>query len=80
MSMFDQISPPSFERDLAQLINRYSKENASDTPDYILAKYVGRCMDAYAEAVKTRDQWFSFNPWGKKELAAASPDSAGEAK
>lgn len=45
------------ESDLAALLNRYSAENASDTPDFLLAQYLIGCLDVYAAAVKARDTW-----------------------
>jgi hypothetical protein len=53
----------SFLKELEQLINRHSKENESDTPDYILAEYVAGCLTNYARTVKHRDAWFQFKPW-----------------
>ena len=57
----------NFESELNDLINRYSIENESDTPDYLLAKYLIDCLKVYANIVKKRDQWFSFSPWCKGE-------------
>ena len=48
----------SFEVELKQLINRYSQENGSDTPDFILASYLARCLDAWNEACAARDKWY----------------------
>lgn len=47
-----------FEKDLAELINRYSKENDSDTPDFILARYLNAVLDNFSAAVKDREQWY----------------------
>ena len=38
--------PPTFERELESLINRFSKENDSNTPDFILAQYLLGCLQA----------------------------------
>jgi len=43
---------------LQDLINRYSKENESDTPDFILASYLGRCLDNFNLCVKQREAWY----------------------
>lgn len=40
------------ERDLAKAINRNSRENASNTPDFVLAEYLVRCLEAYEAAVR----------------------------
>lgn len=46
-----------FEQELTTLINRYSLENGSNTPDYILAAYLRRCMYNYNTTVNERDTW-----------------------
>lgn len=47
----------TFEEALTNLINRYSMENGSNTPDYILAKYLCECLDNYDNIVRTREMW-----------------------
>lgn len=49
-----------FEKELEMLINEHSKENESDTPDFILAQYLKSCLANYAETVKARDKWYGF--------------------
>jgi hypothetical protein len=49
-----------FEKELTSLLNRYSKENASGTPDFILAGYFIACLKAYEVAVIRRDDWRGF--------------------
>lgn len=46
-----------FEKELTSLLNRYSKENGSDTPDFILAGYLGRCLDNWNVSIKERTSW-----------------------
>ena len=46
-----------FERELQSLINRFSKETESGTPDYILASYLMACLKAFDEATNDRDAW-----------------------
>ena len=53
--------------ELEALINKHSVENESDTPDFILAKYLGRCLDNWNETVTARDKWWGFKPWGNNE-------------
>ena len=55
----------TFEEALENLINKYSKENQSNTPDYILAKYLSDCLDSYSSAIKSRDKWFNFKPFNQ---------------
>lgn len=47
-----------FEKELEAIINRYSKENDSDTPDFILARYLNQCLDNFSAAIKDREQWY----------------------
>jgi hypothetical protein len=48
----------SFEKELKRLINRHSMENASNTPDFILAKYLLACLEAWNVATQQREQWY----------------------
>ncbi len=47
-----------FEVELRTLINRYSRENGSDTPDFILAAYLFGCLNAFDVAVTRREGWY----------------------
>ena len=47
-----------FLQDLRSLINSHSKENGSNSPDYILACYLDACLNVFNTAVKQRDAWF----------------------
>lgn len=47
-----------FKQELEGLINSFSKENGSDTPDWILAQYLSCCLNAFDEALVEREQWF----------------------
>lgn len=47
----------SFERELSSLINRHSKENRSNTPDFILAEYLSKCLENFNSATKAREEW-----------------------
>lgn len=44
--------------DLQALLNGYSMENESNTPDYILAEYMLDCLAAYNKAVLKRATWY----------------------
>jgi len=52
---------PSFEVELCSLIGRHSRENASGTPNHILARYLARCLDAFDDATRSRDGWWDFD-------------------
>lgn len=61
------VGPPSeFEKGLISLINKHSIEGRSETPDFVLAKYLEGCLTNFAVAVLRRDQWYHFNQ--KKEF------------
>jgi len=47
-----------FELRLEELINQYSMENGSDTPDFILAKYLSKCLENFDASVKQREEWY----------------------
>lgn len=46
-----------FKTELTTLINRYSKENGSNTPDFILTEYMVDCLNAYDKAMARRMEW-----------------------
>lgn len=53
---------PKFEKELQELLNRHSKENGSNSPDYILARYLTRCLEVYDYAVLQREGFFGRGP------------------
>lgn len=46
-----------FNSELKHLLNKYSRENASDSPDFILASYLCQCLDAFNLASRSREDW-----------------------
>jgi len=48
----------TFERDLEALINRYSQENGSNTPDFLLAEYLIGCLLTWNTIVRKREEWY----------------------
>lgn len=52
----------TFRADLEKLLNRCSMENSSNTPDFILAKYLQACLDAFSGAVRERERWHGRDP------------------
>lgn len=52
----------SLEKDLAAVLNRYSRENASNTPDFILAQYLAGCLNVWDNAVRLREHWYGRMP------------------
>ena len=47
-----------FRELLTDLINQCSKENGSNTPDFILAQYLNECLKAFDQAVCSRREWY----------------------
>lgn len=48
-----------FRDSIKNVINMYSKENESDTPDYILAHFIERALKAFDHAVNLRTEWYT---------------------
>jgi hypothetical protein len=51
-----------FQKRLEHLINEYSLENGSDTPDYILAQYLCACLSNYNSTLRARETWYGREP------------------
>lgn len=60
-----------FQKELETLINRHSKENESDTPDFILAQYIQNSLYAFTTAIVQREKWYNR---GKKESTEIKPN------
>ncbi len=54
----NEARPMSLRDDINAAINRHSREKASDTPDFILAEYIMGCLDAFDQAVRSREKWY----------------------
>lgn len=48
----------NFLDELETLLNRYSQENASNTPDFILAQYLNGCLSIFNTAIQQRETWY----------------------
>ncbi len=48
----------TFRRELLDLINKHSKENASDTPDFALAAFLVDSLKAFDNAVNHRTAFY----------------------
>ena len=55
-------SAEGFRGELEQLINRHSRENRSNTPDFLLAEFITNCLIAYENATMQRDRWYGIAP------------------
>lgn len=52
-----------FREGLRTLINIHSRENRSDTPDFILSVALERFLTTFEECIKSRDAWHGFKPF-----------------
>lgn len=50
-----------FIKELETVINKYSMENESNTPDFILAPFLRECLRVFAGVTVKRDEWFGYN-------------------
>lgn len=63
-----------FEVDLGHLINRYSQENASGTPDWILAQFLLGCLSVFNSTIKQREKWYGRAPRYDPTIKIEGPD------
>lgn len=54
------------ETGISVLLNEHSKENASDTPDFILAQFLTDCLEAWNIGVTRREMWYGRKVGGDK--------------
>lgn len=47
----------TFRKELEMLVNKYSLENKSNTPDFILACYLEASLNCFDLATTARDNW-----------------------
>ena len=50
--------PLIVEREIAAVLNKYSLENGSNTPDFLLAQYLLGCLAIYNSTVSAREAWY----------------------
>jgi len=46
---------------IEEAINLVSRENESNTPDWVLAQYLMDCLKAFEIATKARDKWYGIS-------------------
>lgn len=64
----------SFRHELQRLINSVSMENGSNTPDWVLADYLYKCLQNFDLAVNAREKWYGRAEGGHK---SDSPPESG---
>ena len=55
-----------FEKELEHLINKYSIEKDSNTPDFLIVSYLMGCLQNWNISTLNRERWFRATP---KELS-----------
>ena len=63
------LEEPTLRQRIEHAINSTSSENGCNTPDFILAEYLEKCLQAFDSAVKARDGWYAIKPspgWNHK--------------
>ncbi|MCK5017527.1 MAG: hypothetical protein KAS32_10710 [Candidatus Peribacteraceae bacterium] len=63
------------EKKLKGLINEESRENDSNTPDFLLAEFMMNCLDAFELASNRREVWYGvelgiLNDWEELVMTA----------
>ena len=71
----EQKTEKVLEQGIGDLINRNSRENDSNTPDFILAEFMMKCLDAFELASNRRECWFGvtldiLNNWEESIMTA----------
>ena len=49
-----------FKKELQTLINSFSLENNSDTPDFVLAAHLDRCLENFNKTMAERSKFFTI--------------------
>lgn len=50
--------PDNLREAIERAINRFSAENGSNTPDFVLAEFLLDSLAAFDKATKRRDEWW----------------------
>ena len=51
------INQAMFEEAIRASINKHAMESGSNTPDFILARYLKGCLDNFDQTVRERENW-----------------------
>jgi hypothetical protein len=84
------VKKTEFEKMLEGLINSQSRENDSNTPDFLLAEFMVKCLEAFELASNKREVWYGIkldilNDWetlimqaiGEASMCWSDVDKAG---
>lgn len=64
----------SLENDIKALINKNSREQDSNTPDFILAEYLIACLSAFEVASNRREVWYDVEHVPGETVTGQSKD------
>lgn len=62
------MSKKTFRQELTELINRYSLETVSDTPDFVLAQYLLECLGTYNRTIAQRKDYWGVDDDASKKI------------
>jgi len=48
----------TLRREIANVLNRFSAENGSNTPDHLLTEFIFGCLSAWNATTLARDRWY----------------------
>lgn len=48
--------------EIRMVLNKHCRENASNTPDYILGQYLESCLVAAETMIQQRETWYGRDP------------------
>ena len=63
----------AFQDEIRAVINKHSKEKGSDTPDFILAEYLVRCLETFDYAIRCRSVYHPETEYRDAERASPPP-------
>lgn len=53
------LKQPTLKDELAAILNKYSAEGRSNTPDFILAQFLIGCLNSFDRATNLRSDWYN---------------------
>lgn len=62
----EKVSDEELAKEFAAVINRHSLETVSQTPDFIIAEYLVRCLHNFEQSVVDREKWYGRSDSGSR--------------
>lgn len=60
--VYRQRANKGLAKEIRDVINKHSRENKSNTPDFILANFMIKCLEAGEKLIGDRDEWYNISP------------------